>query len=134
MRNVGANKSGSITTRSPIWWMAGVMTACAWLSGTVGFSQFHAQSLTRAATVAAVRTLGGLLVWSVYIATSRRKDGSERILLFIFLVGQVSQSPGHSGILGEAVFILFLAFWMALAGLLVRKFGKAGGRPAIPPL
>src|SRR4051794_129130 len=117
MRNAGA-KSGSITTRSQIWWMAGVMTACTWLSGTVGLSQFHALSLTRAATVAAVRALGGLLVWSVYLVTSRRNDGSGRILLFIFLVGLISLSPGHSGILGEAAFILFLVIWIALGGLL----------------
>src|SRR3954462_10668459 len=110
MRNVGA-KSSSITTRSQIWWMVSVMTASTWLSGTVGISQFHAQSLTGAATVAAVRAVGGLLVWWVYIATSRRNDGSERILLAIFLVGLVSLPPGHSGILGEAVFILFLVFW-----------------------
>jgi hypothetical protein len=114
--------------------MVSVMTALTWLSGTVGFSQFHSQSLTRAATVAAVRAVGALVVWSVYIATSRQKDGSERILLAIFLVGLVSLSPGHSGILGEATFILFLVFSMALAGLLVRRLGKAGGRPTNSPL
>jgi hypothetical protein len=45
---VGA-KFGSITARTQIWWMASLMIAWAWLVGTVGLSQFHAQSLTRKA-------------------------------------------------------------------------------------
>jgi hypothetical protein len=90
--------------------------------------------LTRAPVVAAVRAVGGLLVWLVYISTSRRNDGSERILLPIFLVGMSPLSPGHSGTLGEVGFIVFMTFWTALAGLLVRKLGKAGGRPANSPL
>src|SRR4029077_5675120 len=107
--------------------------------GTVAISQFHALSLTRAATVAAIRAVGGLLILLVYMNTSRRNDGSARILLPIFLVSLISLSPGHSRPLGEAVareavFIIFLAVWMGLAGLLVRKHVNAGGRPANSPL
>ena len=123
-------KSGSMTTRPQIRWMAIVMTPWAWVLGTVMSVQFYGQTLNRGAIVAAVGALGALLAWASYHAISRRNDG---LAIFIVVLSATCFHPLPTLPLSQVVtmqtfVIVVLAVGFSAFGVIFRAPREGDGK------
>lgn len=116
------------TTLSPrvlIWGPALLMTPICWVVGAVSLMASQRETFLRAAVLASIGAIGGLLLWLIYRVASRRRDG-----LAIFLMGMVAVTvPQKHGSLwcelGGYVFqFVLMAPMMYAIGLFSRQRKK----------
>ena len=106
------------STRSRIRRIAILLTLYAWLIGVVRMTFFDGQPLPRAAAVAAMLSLGGLVVWAIYHVLSRRNDGSA----FFIMAFSANVTRGHRGVLPLKEELTKVAFVIRGPGLDIGRF------------
>ncbi len=122
------------STQAEIVCFAIPMTASTWVIGTVMMAQI--QGLTRAAIIAAVGILGGLILWTIHASLSRRTNGLAGFMIMALGtgVGQRDILPLKVVLTSQATAIVILSLVSSVFALLVRKPQKSDGQPTDSPL
>ena len=116
------------TTHSPrvlFWGPALLMTPTCWVVGALSLMASQRETFLRAAVLASIGAIGGLLLWLIYRVASRRRDG-----LATFFMGMVAVTvPQKHGSLwcelGGYVFqFVLMALVLYVGGLFLRQKKK----------
>jgi hypothetical protein len=127
----------STALQPDIRWSAVWMTAVVWVIGTVMITRLQGQTVARAAALAGLSALGGLVAWMIYHAISRRNDGLA--IIMTALLGTVASSQRAIGPLKEeiaecAVRIVIFISMAVVFGAFLRNRPKRREQPIDSPL
>ncbi len=127
-------KARPTITRARIRRIALWMTPWAWVVGTAIIALVDKQSVLRAAAVAAVGALGGLIVWAIYHAISGRNDGLAIFIMALTATVAPSRQMVHplkdeliKGVMSSVI----LAVMSVVIGLFLRERREGKGQATI---
>lgn len=132
MMNDAKPTAKSTWTRQQIRRVAVLLTPWCWVSGATGMVVVGGETIPRAAAVARVGAIGGLIAWALYHAISGRADGLAFLITTKF--GPATPQPGARLPLGTVLEgRILLTAWSTLVAIGVGIFLRLRSRRKADP-